>query len=115
MKETVREMMARAEDAWREYHEDRTVSAWELSELLETEDATYLDANGSCRATIGFDPIFRDAFVRLFYWESAVKWAVIKMCFDKPFGWEMRVECQGGESELERVCFELMKEKEEVE
>ena len=106
MRETLMEMMARAEDAWREYHEEGKVSCWELSERLEDdEEADY----GVMKASIGFHPIFKKAFVKASWWESPTRWTLLRMDFDDG-EWSIHVECQGGESELERTCFELVKE-----
>lgn len=111
MREELKAMMARAEEAWREYHEDGKVSAWELSERLEAEGNVQLAAGSEvCDARIGFDPIFKDAFVRLFYWERPTRYAVAKLRYFKQFGWELRVTCQGEQSEMERICYELVEE-----
>ena len=106
MRETVREMMARAEEAWREYHKGGKVSAWELSEALEEEEGV---DDGKFTASIGFNPIFKEAFVKASWWDSPTRWTLLRIDFDEG-QWDMHVECQGGESELERVCFELVKE-----
>ena len=104
MRETVREMMARAEDAWKEY-EGGKMSTWELSEALEEEEG--VDA-GKFIASIGFHPIFKRAFVKASWWDSSTRWTLLRMDYDGE--WDIHVDCQGGESELERVCFELVKE-----
>lgn len=107
MKEGLRKMMARAEEAWREYHEGGKVSAWELSERLEEEEGI---GDGEFRASIGFDPIFRNAFVKAFWWERPTRYCIARLCYSRPFGWELRVTCQGEQSEMERICYELVEE-----
>ena len=105
MKETMRELMARAEEAWRKYHADRSVSAWELSEALEEEEEVY---DGKFHASVGFDPIFKRAFVKASWWDSPASWTMLKLEFDDE--WRAHVSSQGKESDLERICFELIKE-----
>lgn len=105
MRDAVREMMARAKDAWREY-EEGNVSAWELSEALEKEEGT---GDGKFHAGAGFDPIFRNAFVKASWWDSPTRWALARLDYCDG-DWSIRVSSQGGESELERICFELAEE-----
>ena len=106
MKETVRSLMDRVKNVWKEY-DDGNVSAWELSRELEQEDAIPISVpKGTCLARIGFDKIFHHSFIRIVYDESQYKWAVIKMTFNE-FGWEMHVSSQGGESDVESACYEI--------
>ena len=108
MEEVVREMMSRAEDVWREYHGSRNVSAWELEERLDKEKGVEGE-DGKFYVNIGFDPIFCNALVKASWWESSSRWVLLKMKYDGK-EWSIHADCQGEESELERICFELVEE-----
>ena len=105
MRETVKELMARAEEAWKKYHADKSVSAWELSEALEEEEEV---DDGKFHASVGFDTIFKRAFVKASWWDSPASWVLLRMDYDGE--WDMHATCQGEESIVEKICRELVKE-----
>ena len=110
MEEVLREMMARAEKAWREYHEEKKVSSWELSERLEKEKPFKLEAdNGLVYIGTYFSPIFRRPGIKVCWWESPASYALILMKLGR-MGWELDVMRTGRESECERICLELAME-----
>ena len=110
MKEAVRDMMSRAEEAWKEYHVGRKVSAWELSERFEAERTTeeWIEG-GLLYLSIGFDPIFKKAFVKASWWDNPASWCLIRLEYDGR-EWDIHVSSQGKESECERICMELVEE-----
>ena len=110
MKEAVREMMSRAEEAWKEYHAIRNVSAWELSERLEAEKTTEARlGDGLLYLDVGFDPVFKVSSVKASWWEHPASWCIAKLEYDGR-AWDIHVSSQGKESECERICFELAEE-----
>ena len=110
MKEAMRDMMSRAEEAWKEYHAGRKVSAWELSERLEAEGTVEARLDGGLLyLSIGFDPIFKKAFVQASWWDSPASWCMIRLEHDG-CEWDIHVSSQGKVSECERICMELAEE-----
>ena len=109
-RQAVRDAMGRAKEAWREYHVGRKVSSWELMERLEGEEALETTlSNGLMSIDLSFSPIFKWPSVKVWWWEHPASWARILMRYDES-GWDIHVECQGGESWCERMCFELVEE-----
>ena len=110
MKETMLKLMTRAEEAWRENHVDKNMSAWELSETLEAEGTTEVRlGDGLLYLDMGFDPVFKVPSVQASWWEHPASWCIAKLEYDG-CAWDIHVSAQGKMSEFERVCFELVKE-----
>ena len=110
IKDVVKDNMGYMESAYRDVMVDNVANSWDKMEELESQETLEFNwtGKGSMTVSLSFNPIFHRSVMRVTWCEKPTSWAFIVLHYDGE--WEMHVACQGGESMVEEICEELIKE-----